>query len=456
MADLTADVLVIGWGKGGKTLAGVRARAGDRVVMVEQSDQMYGGTCINIGCVPTKALVHHADERRDSDEPVVWYHDAIGAVQKLTAAMRQKNFDMLDTVDTATVVTGRASFVDDHTVEVVAGDDRLLVSAEVILVNTGAVPVIVPIEGLAGSSRLATNAELLRHDVFPQRLVIIGGGYIGLEFASMYRELGSQVTVLEAGEFLPREDDRVRDTVREVLQNAGTVIHTGAKVTRVVDADDATVVHYELADGTTAEAPADIVLASTGRKPATEGLNLAAAGVEVGARGEVVVNEFLQTSQPHIYALGDVNGGPQFTYVSLDDHRIVLDHRWGSGKRSNTDRVAVPQTTFLTPPLASVGLTEKAAREAGHDVVVADKNVADMAMMPRPKIVGDPRGFMRFVVDRGSRQVLGATLMVVEAQEVINVVALAMRHGVTADELRDAIYTHPSVTEGFNDVLGLI
>ncbi|MBO1029984.1 FAD-dependent oxidoreductase [Tessaracoccus sp. SD287] len=453
--QLVADLLVIGWGKGGKTLAAARARLGDRVVIVEQSDQMYGGTCINVGCVPSKALVHQAGARRGSDDADAWYEQAITTVQTLTSAMRQKNFTMLDTLDTVTVVTGRARFLDATSVEVAAGKDRLLVSARTIIINTGAVAAVAPITGLRESSRLVTNVELLRTVELPRRLVVIGGGYVGLEFAASYRALGSQVTVLEAGPFLPGEDERVSSAVREVLADDGVTIVTGASVTRVNDGADSSVVSYVL-DGTAVDVDADLVLAATGRRPATDDLGLDRAGIELGSRGEVLVNEFLQTSQPHVYAMGDVNGGPQFTYISLDDFRVVQAHRWGNQARSTLDRVAIPQVTFVTPPLASVGMTERAAIEAGHDVLVADKQVADMAMMPRAKIVGEPRGFMRFVVDRVTRQVLGATLMCVDSQEVINLVALAMRHQVTVDELRDAVYTHPSISEGLNDVLGAL
>ena len=450
--QLDADLLVIGWGKGGKTLAGARARQSDRVVIVEQSDQMYGGTCINVGCVPSKALVHQAGARRDDDDAEAWYEQAITKVQTLTAAMRQKNFDMLDTLDAVTVVTGRARFLDASTIEVSAGEDRLVVSAQTIIINTGAVATVAPIEGLRESSRLVTNVELLRTVDLPGRLVVIGGGYVGLEFASSYRALGSQVTVLEAGPFLPSEDERVSTAVRELMAGDGVTIVTGATVTRVQDRADSSVVSY-LIDGTQVDVDADLVLAATGRRPATDGLGLDVAGIELGSRGEVLVNEFLQTTRPDVYAMGDVNGGPQFTYISLDDYRVVKAHRWGDQGRSTRDRLAIPQVTFVTPPLASVGMTEREARKAGHDVVVADKQVADMAMMPRAKMVEEPRGFMRFVVDRASRQVLGATLMCVDSQEVINVVALAIRHQVTVDELRDSIYTHPSITEGFNDVL---
>ena len=173
-------------------------------------------------------------------------------------------------------------------------------------------------------------------------------------------------------------------------------------------------------------------------------------------RGAVEVDEHLRTSQPHIFAVGDVNGGPQFTYISLDDYRIVIDQLTGSGTRSTADRIAVPYTVFMTPPLARVGLTEHQARDSGRAVKVATKPIAQIAAMPRARIVGNTRGLMKFVVDAATDNVLGAALLNVDSQELINVVALAMRHGVTATELRDGIYTHPSSTEGFNEVLGTL
>ena len=175
--------------------------------------------------------------------------------------------------------------------------------------------------------------------------------------------------------------------------------------------------------------------------------------MRVSPRGAVEVNEHLRTSQPHIFALGDVNGGPQFTYVSLDDSRIVLDQLTGEGKRTTTDRVAVPHTLFMTPPLATAGLTERDAREAGYRVKVASKPVAEIVAMPRAYVVEETRGVMKFVIDADTDEILGAALLSIDAQELINTVTLAMRHGIRAGELRDAIYTHPSSTEAFNEVL---
>jgi pyruvate/2-oxoglutarate dehydrogenase complex dihydrolipoamide dehydrogenase (E3) component len=215
------------------------------------------------------------------------------------------------------------------------------------------------------------------------------------------------------------------------------------------------VVSYEK-DGQVATVEADVILVALGRVPATRGLNLAAAGVRTSSRGAVEVDEHLRTSQRHIFAVGDVNGGPQFTYISLDDNRIVVDQLTGSGTRSTADRVAVPYTVFMTPPLARVGLTERQARDSGRTVKVASKPIAQIAAMPRARIVGNTRGLMKFVVDAESDEVLGAALLNVDSQEMINLVSLAMRHGMTATELRDGIYTHPSSTEGLNEVLSAL
>jgi pyruvate/2-oxoglutarate dehydrogenase complex dihydrolipoamide dehydrogenase (E3) component len=449
-----ADVLVIGFGKGGKTLAATMGRQGKRVVMVEQSAQMYGGTCINIGCVPTKALVHRADTRRDADEPQAWYQQAIGAVEQLTTLLRGKNFQMLDTIDTVTVVTGRARFLDPTTVEVAAGSDRLTISAETIVINTGAEPVIPDIPGLRASEHLVTSTDLLHTSTLPNRLVVLGGGYLGVEFAAMYRQYGCEVTILEAAPALMAgEDGDIAAAATGILADDGITIVADARCTNVHDnSDNSVTITYEH-NGLRHTLRADTILAAAGRTPATRALGLEQAGVRTTDRGAVEVDERLRTSQPHIYALGDVNGGPQFTYISLDDSRIVTDQLIGTGTRTVKDRVAVPHTVFITPPLSTVGLTEKQARDQGHRVTIASKPIAQIAGMPRARIVGDTRGLMKFVIDADTDQILGAALLCVDSQELVNTVALTIRHQVTASELRDAIYTHPSATEGFNEVL---
>jgi pyruvate/2-oxoglutarate dehydrogenase complex dihydrolipoamide dehydrogenase (E3) component len=370
--------------------------------------------------------------------------------------MRDGSYDALNGADGVTVVTGRATFIDPHTVGVDAGFERIAITAETILINTGSVPIVPAIPGLRESARLMTSTELIETTALPERLAIVGGGYLGIEFAGIYNRFGSHVTVLEsAPRILCREDDDVAAAAERILRGDGIEIITGARVTEVRDGETRATVVYEC-DGWKHAREVDAILAATGRAPATDGLGLAAAGVRTNERGAVVVDTRLRTTQPHILALGDVNGGPQFTYISLDDSRIVLDQLAGDGRRSTADRVAIPRTLFMTPPLAAVGLTEKEAREAGHRVKIASEAVADIVAMPRAYAVEETRGLMKFVIDAETDAILGAALLSIDAQELINTVALAMRHGITAAELGDAVYTHPSSTEAFNEVLATI
>jgi pyruvate/2-oxoglutarate dehydrogenase complex dihydrolipoamide dehydrogenase (E3) component len=235
----------------------------------------------------------------------------------------------------------------------------------------------------------------------------------------------------------------------------GIGIVADARVTEVRDHGTTATIAYEQ-DGRQQTVAADAILVAAGRRPAIGDLGLEAAGVRVTDRGAVEVDEYLRTSQPHIYALGDVNGGPQHTYISLDDSRIVIDQLVGEGRRSTADRVAIPHTVFMTPPLGTVGLTEKQARAAGYRIKIASEPVADIIAMPRAYAVQEPRGLMKFVIDAETDEILGAALLSIDAQELINTVALAIRHGITATDLRDGIYTHPSSTEAFNEVLGTI
>lgn len=449
---LNADVLVVGFGKGGKTAAHALAEAGRSVILVEQDENMYGGTCPNVGCVPSKMLVHYSNARRLEDDAQEFFAHSVAGVKALTDAFRAGNFESLNGRTGAMVLTGRARFVDEHTVSVGSADDEITVTAPTILINTGSEPVVPEIPGLAESRHRVSSTDLIRKDTLPGRLTIIGGGYLGLEFAGIYRNFGADVTVLEsAARFLPREDEDVADAVTGILSGDGVHLITGADVLEVRDEAGAAVIVYRIGDRT-AELRTDAVLPATGRRPATSSLDLAAAGVAVDARGAIEVDERLRTSRPHIFALGDVNGGPQFTYVSLDDARVVLDQLLGAGRRSTRDRVAVPHVLFTTPPLSTVGLTEREARDRGMNVAVSRENVADIIAMPRAYTVEETRGLMKFIVDADSDLVLGAALLSIDSQEIINLVGLAMRHGITATELKNSVYTHPSSTEALNEV----
>ncbi|MDR6892756.1 dihydrolipoyl dehydrogenase family protein [Falsarthrobacter nasiphocae] len=462
------ETLVIGFGKAGKSLAVQLAKAGRQVTLIEQSSRMYGGTCINIGCVPTKTLVHSADVRREapsSPSPEEFYASAVERKETLREKMNAANLAMVETPG-ATVVTGRARFVGERTVEVTAGEDRLRITADNVVIGTGATPRLPSIEGLPENPledpRVVTSTELIDRTELPRRLAILGSGFIGLEFASMYSGFGSEVTVIGREDRLaPREDEAASEAIAELLEKQGVALKLGRTLESVSAGDDGGPLTLNLAGGDSAErVEADVLLISAGRIPATEGLGLAEAGVETDESGAVVVDSLLRTSAPGVWAVGDVKGGPQFTYVSFDDFRILKDQLLagkGESGRTTEDRGPVPSTTFLTPPFSRVGLTEREARERaadeGWDVAVARKKVAELAAMPRPKALGQTDGFYQVVVDKTSGRILGATLFAVDSQEVINLVTMAMKHDLPYTALRDAIYTHPSSSEGLNELL---
>ena len=444
---LSVQLLVIGWGKAGKTLAERYANTEKSVALVEKSPDMYGGTCINIACVPTKDLIVSAEQRRPEYDPQAYFTTAVGERDTLISQLNAANHAMLK--GKVTLVDGTARFTGPREVTASTADGDLTITAEKVVLGTGTVPARPDLPGLT-LPHVYDSTTIQHADPFPRRLAVIGGGFIGLEFAAMFQHFGSTVTVLDAGEqFLSRAEKVVAESVHEVLTGSGIVIRQGARVEAIEQEDEALVVRL-----TDSVVEADAVLIAVGRTPTTADLNLAAAGIETDDRGYVLVDDRLRTTADGVFAVGDVNGGPQFTYISLDDHRIVWDQLAGPGDRTRADRVAVPTTTFITPPLSQVGMGPKEAVRAGHKVLYAAKAVESIAAMPRPKIVGDPSGVITFTVDADSRLVLGASLFCIDSQELINLVALAIRAQVTADELRDGIWTHPSTTEALNEVLG--
>lgn len=457
MTHLRVDLLVIGFGKGGKTLAATLGKQGRSVVLVERSPKMYGGTCINVGCVPTKSMVYRSEQRRPGEDGVTAHADAVAATQALTADLRAVNYDIFDPLPSVTVLTGEAVFTGPDSVSVGTADGEVTVSAAAIIIDTGSVPVIPDIPGLRECPVAVTSAELLERVPRADRLVVLGGGYIGLEFASMMAGFGTEVTVLEHhSQILRFEDDDVAASARDLLERRGVRIVTGAAIHEVSTMGDGARVSYSV-DDRTAVADGDTILVALGRVPDTAGLGLDTAGIRTASSGAVVVDEFLRTSLPNVYAVGDVNGGPQFTYISLDDHRIVVDQLTGAAHpRSTTQRIAVPNCLFLTPPLARVGMTEREARRAGRAIQVAVSPVAKLATVPRARIVGETVGLMKLVVDADTDMILGAALLCHDAHEIVNLVSLAMRHQITASAMREGIYTHPSMSEFFNQLLGML
>ena len=444
MNSIKVDTLILGWGKAGKTLAGALGRSGRHVALVERSPQMYGGACINIACVPTKALIHHAEARRDSDDPARWFTRSVASRDTLTDKLNARNHAMLAAVDTITLIDGQARFVAPHQVEASGGADRLLIEADTIVIGTGSVPASPQFPGATDSANVYDSTTLQHVDPLPRRLVVVGAGYVGLEFAGMFTHFGSAVQVIDHNDtIMPREDCDVAEAVKALLEQQGVEFLLGHDVVSVrdqlhrVDSPGTTVTVDGPGGGRTLAA--DAVLVATGRQPATSDLDLDAAGIASDDRGFIEVDEHLRTSVPGVFAVGDANGGPQFTYISLDDHRIVLDQLAGTGTAYDERPRRRAVDDLPHPTLGRIGINETQARRLGREVLVATKNIADIAAMPRPKIVGETRGLIKIIVDAETDRILGATLFCIDAQEVINLVALAMRTGATASQLRDGI-----------------
>ena len=450
------DVIIIGFGKGGKTLAAEFAKRGQKVAIIERSDKMYGGTCINIGCIPTKTLVHQAkmaSALKDAtfEERSEFYRNAVSVKESVTSALRNKNYHNLADNPNVTVYTGIGSFVSADVVAVRTATEEIRLTSKQIIINTGAETVIPPIEGVAGNPFVYTSTSIMELADLPRRLVIIGGGYIGLEFASMYASFGSQVTVLESyPELIAREDRDIAASVKETLEKKGIVFRMNAKVQSVNRVEDKAIVTF--ADSQTSEVfvlEADAVLLATGRRPNTKDLNLEVAGVEVDVRGAIIVDEYLKTTNPNIRAVGDVKGGLQFTYISLDDYRIVREDLFGDKERRTGDRNPVSYSVFIDPPLSRVGLNEEEARRQNRDIIV--KKLPVMAI-PRAKILGETDGLLKAIIDKNTGKILGCVLFAPDSGEVINTVAVAMKTGQDYTFLRDFIFTHPSMSEALNDL----
>ena len=449
------DAVIIGFGKGGKTMAGALGAAGKKVALIEKSDRMYGGTCINVGCIPTKSLVYRAGlaaaKGGSFEEKAAAYKAAMEQKEDLTARLRGKNYQKLDSNPNITVIDGTASFQSPHVVEVEKDGRTFQVEGEQIFINTGSSAFIPPIEGLKGNPYVYTSEGLLNLTELPSRLVIIGGGYIGVEFSSIYASFGSKVTILQDGDiFLPREDEEIAGAVRESLESRGIRVMTGVKVKALEQAGGKALVAVD--NGKEVQKlEAEAVLVATGRRPNTAGLNLEAAGVEIGPRGGIVTDDSLTTT-PHIYAMGDVRGGLQFTYISLDDFRIVKSKVLGDGSYTLKERGAVPYSVFLIPPFSRVGLSEKEAVEKGYKVKVARLAAA---AIPKAQVLEQPAGLLKAVIDEETGLILGAHLFCQESYEMINMIKLAMDAKVPYQVLRDTIYTHPTMSEAFNDLFAV-
>jgi pyruvate/2-oxoglutarate dehydrogenase complex dihydrolipoamide dehydrogenase (E3) component len=450
------DAIVIGAGQAGVPLAVDLAKAGRRTALIEQAH--VGGTCINEGCTPTKTMVASARvaylARRGLDYGVETgpVRVDLGRVRerkrKIVESFRGGSERRLRSTDGVELIFGTARFVGPRTVTV---DGRTL-RADLVFINTGGRPATPDIPGLAEVAPL-DSTSIMELDRVPEHLIVLGGGYIGLEYAQMFRRFGAKVTVVQRGpQLLPREDEDIAAAVLEILQQDGIEVLLDREAGSAEGLADGRVRIVAGAGGEEKSVIGSHVLFAAGRVPNTEGLDLMAAGVETDPRGYVRANERLETTASGVYALGDVKGGPAFTHISYDDYRIVRDNLLHGGSRTTADR-PVPYTVFIDPQLGRIGLNEREAREMGQPYRVA---CLPMSSVARALEMDESRGTMKILVHPETRQLLGAAVLGVEGGELMAAFQLAMMGNVPYDRLRDAVFAHPTLAESLNNLFSTL
>jgi probable pyridine nucleotide-disulfide oxidoreductase len=455
----TYDAIVIGGGKGGKTLAMYLGRQNFKTALIERDPMMIGGGCINLACIPTKTfitsarLVHSIRRAAEYGIKVEGVSvDWLGVRQRVEdvvsemRALNLKNFTSLPSLD---FILGTGRFLGQRCVEVAQNDGvvRQLTSNR-IFIDTGTRPAIPEIPGLADIPFL-TSDTIQQLDAVPSHLLVLGAGYIGLEFAQMMHRFGSKVTVFErGGQILSREDAEVAEALANCLRREGVEIQLNAAVEQVRKFSDGQVgITFRTPKGKE-EWTGSHLLVALGRAPVTKDLDLPAAGVETTARDFIKVNDRLETNVSGIWAIGDVSGGPQFTHASLDDFRILRDNVFGNGSRSRSDRY-VPSTLFTDPELAHVGLREKEAVAQGLEFRVLRVPITPLTV-PRAKTTGQMDGLLKATIEKSTQRILGCTVLAADAGEMIGTVQAAMMAQISASALRDAVLSHPTMVEGFN------
>ena len=452
------DAIVVGSGQGGTPLARALARSGRVTVLVEAAD--VGGTCVNVGCTPTKTMVASARVadvvRRAADYGV---SIPAGGITVDLARVRARKDEMVHSWRSGSersiastsglqLVRGVAQFVGPHTLHIDMDGTARILEAPLIFINTGLRPAVPPLDGLKDVESL-DSTSIMQLDRLPEHLLVLGGGYVGLEFGQMFRRFGSRVSIIQRGAYLlPREDTDISEAVADVLREDGINVHLSTAAVRVDPRPAGIDLTIAALDGTPETLSGSHLLVAVGRTPNTEGLNLSAAGIRSGAHGYIPTDDQLQTNVPGVYALGDVRGGPAFTHISYDDFRIVRTNVLEGGSASVRDRL-VPYTVFIDPQLGRVGLTEREARDQGHAVRVAK---LPMNRVARAREVGETRGVMKAVIDADSKAILGCAILGIEGGEVMAVVQVAMLGHLPYTALKEGVFAHPTLAESLNNL----
>ena len=456
------DAVVIGSGQAGGPLAGALANSGRRTALIER--EHVGGTCVNEGCAPTKTMVQSARvahlARRAADYGVLTGPVSVNLEKvrrrkrAIVDAFRSGSERRIERTEGLDLIEGDARFAGPKELEIDlakpgGGTQRL--SADAIFINVGARPADPPIDGLASVPHLDSTSIMELEEV-PEHLLVLGGGYVGLEFAQMFRRFGSEVTVVQrGGQLVPREDADVGEAVAEILRGEGLEVLLKTDALAVESTTDGLRLTVRTPEGEQ-ELRGSHLLVAAGRPPNTDTLDLPATGVETDKRGFVKVNERLETNVDGVYALGDVKGGPAFTHVSYDDFRVIRTNLIEGGDATIAGRI-VPYTMFIDPQLGRVGLSEGEAERRGLNVKVARMPMTHVA---RALENDETRGFMKAVVDAQTGQILGATILGIEGGEIMGVLQMAMMGNVPYTAIRDGVFAHPTLTESLNNLFATV
>ena len=460
MADEHYDAIVIGTSQGGRFLPVELAKAGQSVALVERGP--LGGVCVNTGCTPTKTMVASArlayQARRGAE-----YGVRVGSVSVDLAAVRERKRAMVAGArenyagrlaqDGLELIEGEARFVGPRTLEVAltAGGSRV-VGAEVVVIDAGTRPRPAVIAG-QGDVAVLDSTSIMELDELPEHLIVLGGGYIGLEFGQMFRRFGSRVSIIQsAARLMMLEDEDVSDAVASILREDGITILTSTTAVAVQPVEGGGVRLTVRGPDGERQLEGSHLLSAIGRIPNTEALTLDAGGVTVDDRGFIEVDEYLQTTAPGVYAMGDIKGGPAFTHLSHDDYRILRANLIEHHKRSTRGRI-IPYTMFIDPQLGRVGITEREARAQGRAIHVAK---LPMNAVIRAIETGETRGFMKAIIDADSGQILGCAVLGTEGGEIMTMIQIAMLGNLTGTTIADAILTHPLLAEGLNTLFATL
>jgi len=450
------DAIVIGAGQAGGPLAGALAQAGRRTALIER--EHVGGTCVNEGCTPTKTMVASGRvaylARRGAEYGVETGPIRVDLARvrerkrAIVKSFREGNQRRLEATAGLDLVFGEARFTGPRTVAV---NGRTL-QADTVFINTGGRPAEPDVEGMARVDPL-NSTSIMELDRVPDHLIVIGGGYIGLEFAQMFRRFGARVTVIQRGrQLLPLEDEDLAEAVLEILRQDGVEVLLGATPRCAAPGPDGGVRLVVATSSGDVTVEGSRVLLAAGRVPNTDRLDSAAAGITTDAKGFIVVNERLETSAPGVWALGDVKGGPAFTHISYDDYRIIRTNLLQDGNATTKDRL-VPYTVFMDPQLGRIGLNEREAKKQGRRYRVARM---PMSYVARALEMDESRGVMKVLVDPDTRQLLGAAVLGIEGGELMAMLQLAMMGNLPYDRLRDAVFAHPTLAESLNNLFSTL